>query len=60
MAGGLVTIALSLLVGWGVYEHSRSLDEWDAWSGSLGRKIMTSATVGAALAKVAHIVFRSF
>jgi phosphatidylinositol glycan class O len=60
MVGGLGVIALSLLVGWGTYERSRSLSEWDAWTGSLGRKIMTSAAVGAALAIVAHIVFPSF
>ena len=30
MVGGLLIIALSLLVGWGVYERSRSLGEWDA------------------------------
>jgi phosphatidylinositol glycan class O len=60
MVGGLGIIALSLLVGWGVYERSRSLGEWDAWTASLGRKIMSSAAVGAALATVAHVVIRSF
>ena len=60
MVGGLAIIALSLIVGWGVYERSRCLDEWDAWTASLGRKITSSAAVGAALATVAHIVFRSF
>jgi len=57
MVGGLGVIALSLLVGWGVYERSRSLSEWDAWTGSVGKKIMTPATVGAALATIAHVVF---
>ena len=57
MVGGLAIIALSLIVRWGVYERSRCLDEWDAWTASLGRKIMSSAAVGAALATVAHIVF---
>jgi len=60
MVGGLGVIALSLLVGWGVYERSRSLGDWDAWTASLGRKIMSSAAVGAVLATVAHIIFRSF
>lgn len=32
MVGGLGVIALSLLVGWGVYERSHSLSEWDAWT----------------------------
>ena len=62
MVGGLGVIALSLLVGRGVYERTSSLDEWNARTGSLGglRKIMSSAAAGAALATVAHIVFRSF
>ena len=60
MVGGLGVIALTFLVGWGVYEHSRSLGEWDAWTASLGRRIMFSAAVGAAPATLAHIVFRSF
>jgi len=50
MVGGLGVLALSILVGWGVYERSRSLDEWDAWIESLGGKIMSSTAVGAALA----------
>ena len=47
MVGGLGVIALSLLVGWGVYERSRSLSKWDARTRSLGGKIMSSAAVAA-------------
>ena len=52
-------IALSLIVGWGVYECSRSLGEWDAWTVCLGRRIVLSAPVGGGLAGVAYTLFRS-
>jgi phosphatidylinositol glycan class O len=58
MVGGLGVVALSLVVGWGVYERSRSLGEWDAWTASLGRRIASSAVVGAALASVVPTLFR--
>jgi len=60
MVGGLGVLALSLLVGWGVYQRSRSLGEWDTWIESVGGKVMSSTAMGAALATVAHIVFRNF
>lgn len=59
MMGGLVVIALSLVVGWGVYERSRFLGEWYAWTACLGRRIVLSAAVGAALAGIAHTLFQS-
>jgi hypothetical protein len=52
-------MVLSLVVGWGVYERSRSLGEWDAWTMCLGRRIVLSAAVGTALAGVAHLLFQS-
>ena len=58
MVGGLGVIALSLVVGWGVYERSRSLGEWDAWTTSLGRRIASSAAMGAAFASVVPTLFR--
>ena len=59
MMGGLVVIALSLVVGWGVYERSGSLGEWDAWTACLGRRIVLSSAVGATLAGIAHTLLRS-
>ena len=32
MVGGLGAIALSLIVGWGMYKRSCSLGEWDLWT----------------------------
>ena len=59
MVGGLSVIALSLVVGWGMYERCRSLGEWEVWTASLGRMIVSSACVGAALAAVANTLSRS-
>jgi GPI ethanolamine phosphate transferase 3 subunit O len=58
MVGGLGVVTLSLVVGWGVYERSRSLGEWDTWTTSLGRKIASSSAIGAALASVVPTLFR--
>lgn len=58
MMGGLGVVALSLLVGWGVYERSLSLGQWDAWTTSLGRRIASSAVMGAALASVVPTLFQ--
>ncbi|KAI0298191.1 hypothetical protein BC826DRAFT_1103125 [Russula brevipes] len=60
MVGGLGMIALSLIVGWGVYGRSRTVSEWDLWIASLSFGTVTlSAVVGAALAAVAYIFSRS-
>ena len=45
-------IALSLVVVKGLYEVSRSLGKWEVWKASLGRMIVSSACVGAALAPI--------
>ena len=60
MVGGLGVIALSLVAGWGVYERSRSLGEWDNSMSSLGPVTLLSTGVGAALGAAAHIPLRSF
>ena len=60
MMGGLGVIVLSLIVGWGTYERSRSLGEWDLWTTSLGGVIALSASAGAALAAVAHALAKRF
>jgi len=60
MVGGLGVIVLSLIVGWGIYERSRSLGEWDLWTMSLGGKIALSASAGAALASVAYAFVKRF
>jgi phosphatidylinositol glycan class O len=60
MMGGLGVIVLSLVVGWGTYERSRSLGEWDLWTTSLGGAISLSASAGAAVAAVAHSLARRF
>jgi phosphatidylinositol glycan class O len=59
MIGGLGVIALSLVVGWGVYERSRSLSEWDNSVSPLGRVTLISAGVGAAVGAAAHVPLRS-
>jgi phosphatidylinositol glycan class O len=59
MVGGLGIIALSLIVGWGVYGRSRSVSEWDLWIASLSGTVTLSAVVGAALAAVAYLFSRS-
>ena len=59
MVGGLGVIALSLIVGWGIYERSHSVGEWDRWTTSLGGMIVISASAGAALAAVAHALAES-
>src|SRR6266702_4538929 len=59
MVGGLGVIALSLVVGWGVYERSRSLGEWDNSVSPLGRVTLMSTGVGAALGAAAHVPLRS-
>ncbi|KAI9513378.1 hypothetical protein F5148DRAFT_1155355 [Russula earlei] len=58
MVEGLTVIALSLVVGWGMYERSRSLDEWEVWMASFGGIIVSSAGVGAALSAVGNMLFR--
>ena len=60
MVGGLGVIALSLVVGWGMYERSHSLGEWEIWTTSLVGVIRLSAGVGAALAAVAHTLVGRF
>ncbi|KAH8990586.1 hypothetical protein EDB92DRAFT_1816763 [Lactarius akahatsu] len=55
MVGGLGVIALSLVVGWGIYERSRSLGEWDDSVSPLGRATLISTVVGAALGAAAHV-----
>ena len=60
MMGGLGVIVLSLIVGWGTYERSRSLGDWDLWTTSLGGVIALSASAGAALAAVAHALTKYF
>ncbi|KAH9048341.1 hypothetical protein EDB84DRAFT_1556964 [Lactarius hengduanensis] len=55
MVGGLGVIGLSLVVGWGVYERSRSLGEWDRSVSPLGRATLISSVVGAALGAAAHV-----
>lgn len=60
MTGGLGVIVLSLIVGWGTYERSRSLAEWDLWTTSLGGVIALSASAGAALAAVAYALAKGF
>jgi phosphatidylinositol glycan class O len=60
MVGGVGVIALSLVVGWGVYERSRSLGEWDNSVSPLGRMTFISTCVGAALGAAAHAPLRSF
>ena len=60
MVGGLGVIALSLVVGWGVYERSRSLGEWDNSVSPLGRVTLISTSVGAALGAAAHVPLRNF
>ncbi|KAI9442126.1 hypothetical protein H4582DRAFT_2126711 [Lactarius indigo] len=59
MIGGLSVIALSLVVGWGVYERSRSLGEWDNSVSPLGRATLISTIVGAALGAAAYIPLQS-
>ena len=59
MVGGLGVIALSLIVGWGIYERSHSVGEWDLWTTSLSGVIVISASAGAALAGVAHALAES-
>ena len=59
MVGGLGVIALSLVVGWGMYQRSRSLGKWDPWVTPLGGVITLSAGMGAALAAVAHTLSRT-
>ncbi|KAI0299999.1 hypothetical protein B0F90DRAFT_1725887 [Multifurca ochricompacta] len=56
MAGGLSVIALSLFVGWGVYERSRSLTGWDLWMEPLGQMIGSSTVVGAALGAAVYAI----
>jgi hypothetical protein len=53
-------IVLSLIVGWGTYERSRSLGEWDLWTTPLGEVIALSASAGAALAAVAYALAKGF
>jgi GPI ethanolamine phosphate transferase 3 subunit O len=60
MIGGLGVIVLSLIVGWGIYERSRSLGEWDLWTMSLSGVIALSASAGAALAVVAYAFAKGF
>ena len=60
MMGGLGVIALSLIVGWGIYERSRSLGEWDLWTTSVGGVIALSASAGSALAAVAYALAKRF
>ncbi|KAH9995319.1 hypothetical protein BJV77DRAFT_1059736 [Russula vinacea] len=49
-----------LVVGWGMYERSHSLGEWEIWTTSLVGVIRLSAGVGAALAAVAHTLVGRF
>jgi phosphatidylinositol glycan class O len=60
MVGGLGVIALSLIVGWGIYERSHSLGEWEIWTTSLVGMIGLSTGAGAALAAVAHTLVGRF
>ena len=60
MMGGLGVIALSLIVGWGTYERSRSLGEWDLWTTSLGGVMALSASAGAALAALSYALAKGF
>ena len=60
MMGGLGVIVLSLIVGWGAYERSRTLGEWDLWTTSLARVIALSTSVGAALAAVTYALAKRF
>jgi phosphatidylinositol glycan class O len=60
MMGGLGVIVLSLIVGWGTYERSRSLGEWDLWTTSLGGVMALSASAGAALAAVSYALAKGF
>jgi phosphatidylinositol glycan class O len=60
MMGGLGVIVLSLIVGWGTYERSRSIGEWGLWTASLGRVMALSASAGAALAAVAYALAKGF
>ena len=59
MVGGLGVFALSLAIGWGVYERSRSLAKWDRSVSPLGRVTLISASVGAALGAAAHVPLQS-
>ena len=59
MVGGLSVIALSLVVGWGVYERSRSLSEWDNYVSPLGRLTLLSTGAGAVLGAAAHVPLQS-
>ncbi|KAI0263618.1 hypothetical protein BC834DRAFT_938601 [Gloeopeniophorella convolvens] len=59
MVGGLGVIALSLAVGWSVFERSRSLEQWDSWTASLRRSIAVFGGAGAALGVVAYMPLQS-
>ena len=60
MMGGLGVIVLSLIVGWGTYERSRFLGEWDLWTTSLGGVIALSSSAGAVIAVSAYALAKGF
>lgn len=56
MAFGLTTLVLSLLVGWGLFQHSnRTAEQWDEWIVELTRRCLIAGAAGASLAVVSYM-----
>ncbi|THH13564.1 hypothetical protein EW146_g6676, partial [Bondarzewia mesenterica] len=53
---GLITLVLSLVVGWGIFEQSgNAVALWEAWVSKAMKDCLLAALVGSALGAIAHM-----
>ena len=53
---GLIILGLSLVVGWGMFQHSGRIGAgWEPWISTLTRKSLLAALAGATLGAIAHM-----